>query len=176
MNESYYIDEIQDYLEDLATKNKLVAHLSPVDQVTSERRAFSRFESEEHIRAIQHCGSPNIVVVADYYGQRIGDIDDKELRLVLQVRFCCKKQSGSGDETEAINAAVKLAEKIMFQFWIKMETDFQAGCNALDKMEPDKVSWNKIDDQPWLDDYYGWDLNIPFRSYMPEHNPEDWEE
>lgn len=176
MIESYYIDEIQDYLEELAEKNKIVQHKAAIAGRTNSRRAFARFESEEHIAAITNAASNNIVVVADYYGQRIGDIDDKELRMVLEVYFAVKKADGTQNETNAINEAIKTAEKIMFQFWNKMEADFLEGCNALERLEPDKVTWNKIEDQPWLDDYYGWSLNIPFRSYMPEHNPEDWEE
>lgn len=175
MTESYYIDEMQDYLEQKCELNKLVAHNKASDNSPEGQRTFARFESEEHIMQIKNNGGKNIVVVADYSGQRIGDIDDKKLRMVMQLRFCVKKETGTGDETSAINDAVKLAEQIMFQFWNQMEKDFEEGCNALETLEPEKVTWNKIDDQPWLDDYYGWDLNVPFGSYMPEHSEDDWE-
>jgi hypothetical protein len=174
--ESYYIDEVQDYLELKCELNKIVAHKKPIEGVTDERRSFARFESDEHIGAIQSCASPVIVVVADYSGQRIGEVDDQQLRMTLQLRFCARKETGTGDETNAINEAVKLAEKVMFQFLTQMEKDFQEGCNALERLEPDKISWNKIEDQPWLDNYYGWDLNIPFRSYMPAYDASEWEE
>jgi hypothetical protein len=174
--ESYYIDEIQDYLEAKCQLNKLVQHNKILAGKTKPQRTFARFESDEHIRAIQNCAGENIVVVADFYGQRIGEIDDKQLRMTLQLRFACRKPVGTKDETTAINEAVKKAEKLMFQFWNQMESDFQDGCNALQNLEPEQVTWNKIDDAPWLDNYYGWDLNIPFGSYMPEHNTEDWEE
>lgn len=172
----YYIDEIQDYLEDKCELNKLVAHNKVTENCPGGQRTFARFESEEHIMQIKNNGGVNIVVVADYYGQRVGDVDDQKLLLTIQVRFAVKKESGGGDETDAINDAVKLAEKIMFQFWAQMEKDFQEGCNALENLEPEKVTWHKIEEQPWLDDYYGWDLNISFKSWMPEYDAADWEE
>lgn len=170
MAQDFYIDEIQDYLENLCLLNKIVKHNE------NGQRSFSRFESEEHINQIVNNASKNIVVVADYYGQRIGEPDDKRLRLVIEIRFAVKKESGTGDETNAINEAVKKAEQIMFQFMNKMEMDFQEGCNALETLEPEKITWNRIEDQPWLDDYYGWDLIVPFGSYMPPHDENDWEE
>lgn len=172
---SYYIDEFQDYLEAKCVLNKLVAHTKVTDAAAGGQRTFARFESEEHIRAIQNCAGKHIVVVADVYGQRVGDVDDYKLRYTVQLRFAVKKDSNTADETAAINTAVQTAEKIMFQFWSQMEKDFQEGCNELDNLEPEKVTWNKIDDQPWLDDYYGWDLNISFGSFMPEYNEADWE-
>lgn len=172
---SYYIDGIQDYLEDLCTKNKIVQHMVPVDGAPDGRRSFARFESDEQMTAIRNNGSRNIVVVADYYGQRIGDVDDQKLRITLSVIYAVKKKPNTGNETEAINEAITTAETIMFQFWNKMEKDFQEGCNALENLEPDKVTWTKID-QPWLDDYYGWEMHIPFGSYMPSYDAEDWEE
>jgi len=65
---------------------------------------------------------------------------------------------------------------IMFQFMLRMEKDFEEGCNALESLKPEKMTWDKIDDQPWIDNYYGWDLNIPFGSFLPEYNADDWEE
>ncbi len=174
--ESYYIDEIQDYLERKAELNKIVQHNKILPGKIKPQRAFSRFESDEHIRAIQSCAAENIVIVADYFGQRIGDVDDKRIRLTMQVRFAVRKRANTGDETNAINEAIKKAEIIMFQFWNQMEYDYQEGCHALDALEPEQVTWTRIEDQPWLDDYFGWDLNIPFRSFMPEHTPADWEE
>jgi hypothetical protein len=172
----FYIDEIQDYLEELCVKNKIVAHTKPIEGQTAARRSFARFESYEHISSIQSDASKNIVVVADYYGQRIGEADDKKLRMTIQLRFAVKKETGTGDETNAINEAIKVAEQIMFQFQNRIELDYEEGCNALEMLEPEKISWDKIEDQPWLDDYYGWDLNLPFKSYMPDHDPADWDE
>lgn len=169
------IDVYQDYLEGLSVRNKLVAHTKVTANCPSGQRTFARFESEEHISQIKNNGGEKIVVVADYYGQRIGDPDDKRLQLNSVLRFAVKKQSGTGDETDAINEAVRIAEKIMFQFLNMMEVDLAAGCNALEGLQPEKITWNRIEEQPWLDDYYGWDLTVPFLSYMPAHDDEDWE-
>jgi hypothetical protein len=64
----------------------------------------------------------------------------------------------------------------MFQFIKRLEKDYDDGCNALEFLEPERMSWTKIENQPWLDNYYGWDLSLSFKSYMPEHDPDDWEE
>lgn len=173
---SYYIDEFQDYLEEKCELNKLVAHNKVTDAAANGQRTFARFESEEHIRAIQNCAGKNIVVVADVYAQRIGEADDKELRYTIQVRFAVKKDSNTGNETDAINDAVKKAEKIMFQFQNQLEKDYEAGCHPIDQLQPERMSWDKIEEQPWLDDYYGWDLNIVFGSFMPEHDDADWDD
>ncbi|MBE2229960.1 MAG: hypothetical protein IAE96_04870 [Chitinophagaceae bacterium] len=173
--ESIYIDGVQDYLEDACELNKLVGHNKPTDVAPDGQRTFARFESEEHIRAIVNCAGKNIVVVADCFGQRTGEVDDQSLVYTLQLLFASKKETGTGNETAAINDAIKTAEKIMFQFWTKMEKDFQEGCNALEDLQPERVTWNPIQDQPWLDDYYGWILSIPFGTYMPEYNDADWD-
>ena len=175
MADDFYIDEIQDYLELKCELNKLVKHNVVLSAGEAPQRAFARFESDEHITMINNNGAKNIVVVADYHGQRIGDVDEKKLRMTVEVIFAVKKEPATEDETNAINDALKLAEKIMFQFWNQMEKDYQEGCNALEYLEPGNVNWNKIDDQPWLNDFYGWILNVPFGSYMPGHDEGDWE-
>lgn len=175
MSESYYIDGFQDYLEELSEKNKLVAHNKVTNSAQAGQRTFARFQSEEHIRAIQNCAGKNIVVVADCYGQRTGEVDDQALLYTVQLLFASRKETGTGNETAAISDAIKQAEQIMYQYWTKMEKDFQVGCNALEDLKPEQISWSPIDDQPWLDDYYGWVLNVPFGSFMPEHNENDWE-
>jgi len=174
--ENFYIDEFQDYLESKCELNKLVAHNKATVAAPTGQRTFARFESDEHITAIVNGAGVNIVVVADVYGQRTGDADDSRLRYTVQLRFASKKVTGTGNETEAINEAVQRSENIMFQFLSLMEKEFKEGCNALETLEPEKVTWNKIDDQPWLDDYYGWDLNLAFGSFMPESDAADWEE
>ena len=174
--QDFHIDLYQDYLEGLSERNKLVKHNQIVAPKTKPQRTFARFESEEHIAQIQNAAGKNIVVVADYYGQRIGDADDKRVQLTTQIRFAVKRETGTRDETTAISDAVTKAETIMFQFMNMMEKDFADGCNALEALEPEKMNWTRIEEQPWLDGYYGWDLNVLFKSYIPEHLEDDWEE
>lgn len=173
--EDFHIDTFQDYLQTLAESNKDIAHLKVPAGKTRALHSFSRFESEDHIAAIKACQAQNILVVADYYGQRKGDADDYQVRLTVQLRFCSKRAVATRDESQAINDAVQKAEDIMFQFMAKMEADFRDGCNALESLEPERISWSKIEDQPWLDGYYGWDLNLSFGSYMPAYDENDWE-
>lgn len=170
------IDVFQNYVDDLARRNKEVKHMAITESCPNGQRCFSRFESEEHISEIKNNGGKKIVVVADVYGQRIGEPDDKRILVTVQLRFAVKKEAATENETNAVNAAVKLAEKIMFQFSNQMEKDFEAGCNDLDGLQADKFSWDKIEEQPWLDDYYGWDLTVTFLHYIPEHSDDDWEE
>jgi len=173
--EDFHIDSFQDYLQGLAEANKDVAHLKIPAGRTKEQHSFARFESDEHIAAIANAQAKNILVVADYYGQRKGDADDFQVRLTVQLRFATKRETATKDETAAISDAVQKAEDIMFQFMAKMETDFREGCNALESLEPERITWTKIEDQPWLDGYYGWDLNLSFGSYMPAYDENDWE-
>jgi hypothetical protein len=170
------IDLFQDYLQSLCERSKLVKHLKTVAPATRPQHTFARFEAQTHIAAIQNTGGPNIVVVADVFGQRVGDPDDGRIRYTVQVRFATRKAAGTRDEENAINDAIKTAESIMLKFIAMFEKDFQQGCHALESFEPEKVTWNPIDDQPWLDGYYGWDCNFSFGSYMPAHDENDWEE
>lgn len=174
--EDFNIDTFQDYLQQLAEASKDLAHLKIPDGRTKAQHSFARFESNEHIDAIASAQSKNILVVADYYGQRKGDADDYQIRLTVQLRFATKRNVATKDETDAINEAVQTAEAIMFKFMAKMEKDFREGCNALETMEPERITWTKIEDQPWLDGYYGWDLNLSFGSYMPAYDENDWEQ
>lgn len=170
------IDTFQDYLEQKCVLNKLIAHNKVTDNCPNGQRTFSRFESEEHILQIQNNAGENILIVADVYGQRAGAPDDKRIRYTVQLRFAVKKKSGSGDNQDAINEAVKKAEKIMFQFVNVFEKEAEEGCNELEGYEPMETRWDKIEEQPWLDDYYGWDLNISFLSYLHAYDAADWEE
>lgn len=172
----FFIDEIQDYLEGLCELNKQVAHKVVADNAPGGRRSFARFESEEHIAQIKNDASDKIVVVTDYYAVRVGDIEDQKLRMTMLIRFAVKKVSGGLDETNAINEAIKVAEDILLQFLSRIEFDFQNECPSLKNFEPEKSAWDKIEQQPWLDDYYGWDLTLNFITYMPEYDAEDWEE
>jgi hypothetical protein len=174
--EAFYIDEFQDYLEDLCVKNKEILHTAATEVAPAGQRTFSRFESEEHINAITNCQGKNIVVVADYFGQRIGEVEGYQMRNTVSIYFAVKRESGSNDNTDEINSAIKKAEEIMFQFIKRLEKDFDEGCNALEFLEPERMSWTKIENQPWLDNYYGWDLSLSFKSYMPDFDPDDWEE
>lgn len=173
--DEFHIDELQDYLEDLCVKNKLVEHTKVTDLNPEGQKAFARFESNDQVNQITQSAAKNIVVVADYFGERVGAPDDKRMRAVVQLIFAVKKEAATEDETSAINDAIKLAEKIMFQFMTRMEKDMEDGCNALEALEPEAMRWDAIENQPWLDDYYGWELSIPFKSYIPAYDADDWE-
>lgn len=166
---AYYIDELQDYLEGLCQSHEDIQH--NVDS----RRGFARFESDEHIRQIVNNATLVAVIVADYYGQRVGEIEEYRIRQVVQIRFVVKRIVGNSTPTDEINEAIKKAEQVMFDFIARMEKDFyDDDCGSLRGLEPDKITWDKVEDQPWLDDYYGWDLNIPLRSNLPAYDATKW--
>ena len=105
--EYFDIDLFQDYLQDVCEKNKLVAHLKTLPGQPRPQHSFARFESDEQVSLITNTGGQNIVVVADVFGQRTGDPDDGRIRYTVQLRFAAKKAAGTGDETDAVNTAVR---------------------------------------------------------------------
>jgi hypothetical protein len=112
------------------------------------------------------------VVVGDYYGQAIGEFDEQKISQIIKLRFACKALGA--DQTTAINNAVKLAEKIMLQFIQKMRKDFEDdSCGILRYVVLEKVKWEAFEG-PWLDSFYGFDLEIPFKTYMPAYDPAQW--
>ncbi|MFL5788637.1 MAG: hypothetical protein ACJ748_11335 [Flavisolibacter sp.] len=162
-----FLDEMQDYLEDLCTKHIDIQHN------TDGKRCFARFQSEEHIEEIEQSGGLNIVVIANYYGQRIGEIDEKKIRQVIKIRFA-STATGANDRTTAINNAVKKAESIMFDFMTKLQNDFEEDdCGLLRFVDFEKMSWDAFEGD-WLASFYGFDLEVPFKSYMPAYDAAKW--
>lgn len=163
---SFNTNDIQNYFEDLCTRHVYLKH------DTDGRRAFARFRSDEHIRQIQNSITPNIVVVSAVNGQRIGEFDDKKVRRGISLIFAA--QAFVADSvTTAINDAITRAEEIMFDFMTQIDKDFAEGCGPLRYFEPEKLSWEDIDG-PWLDNYYGWELFVPFKSFMPAYDAAKW--
>jgi hypothetical protein len=159
------LDSMQAYLEELAEKHTEIRHN------VNGLRSFAWFQSEEHINQIQNAGGDKVVIVADYNGQRVGDYDDQKVRQVISVRFAVK--SNGDDNTTAIKYAIQKAEEIMFDFVNKMQQDYETECGPLKNLEPEKISWNPFDG-PWLDSFYGFDLDIPFKTYMPGFDSSKW--
>lgn len=161
-----YLDEMQNYLEQLSVLNVNILH------TIDGKRCFSRLQTDEHIEEIQQRGGPNVVVVSDYYGQCIGEYDDQKTRQVIKIRFPCKALGV--DEVTAISSAISLSLRIMFQFQQRMRKDFEDdNCGILKYLDFEKMSWD-IFEGPWLDSFYGFDLEIPFRSYLPALAGDQW--
>jgi hypothetical protein len=166
MSAQLYLKEMQDYQEILSTKHQDILH------TIDGRRSFARFQTDEHIEEIQQRGGKNIVVVADYYGQVVGDPDDQKIRQVMKIRFACKAQGT--DQATAIDAAEILAQTIMFDFMSRMRHDYENdNCGILRYVEFEKMSWEAFEG-PWLDSFYGFDLEVSFKAYLPAFDENKW--
>lgn len=158
------LDDIQDYFENLASLHVDLQHN------VSARRAFARFKTDEHIMQITKHATPNIVVIAEINGHRIGDIDSKEIRRGISIIFASRAAT-SGSAATTIDAANQLAEDIMFDFITQMHIDLAEECEL--QFDLDKLTWDDIEG-PWLDNYYGWMLFVPFKGFLPLYNPDKW--
>lgn len=170
---SFYIDQIQDYLEDLCMRHVEIKH--NIDK----RRGFSRFQSDEHIRQIKLNATPNIVVVSGYRGQRIGALEDYQIRQIMTLSFASQALTPTEELslTDQINEAIQRAEQIMFDFIHRIEVDAsESDCGPLQYIEIERIAWDEIYDQPIIDNYYGWELTLPFKSILPGYDPQRWED
>lgn len=165
----YSTTTIQEYFEGLCEKHVDLRHNF------EGRRAFAWFKTESHIREIANAGTENIVVVSALSVQRIGDFDEKRIRRGVSLIFAAKAINNDLDVTEAIKAANAKAEEILLDFVAKIDADFEEGCDELQSFEPEKISWEDID-APWLDNYYGYELFMPFKSYLPPYDSDKWVE
>jgi hypothetical protein len=158
------LEQIQDYFENVATINKDLLHNS------GDRKAFSRLNTEEHITEIKKKASANILVIAAVNGQTAGTFDDKQIRRGISLIIASRADT-KGNAGDAITAAHEKAEEIMFDIISRLEFDQETGCGL--NFDLDKLSWDDIEG-PWLENYYGWMLFIPFRGYLSAYNPEKW--
>lgn len=155
---------IEDYLEDACELHNDLLH------GMNGRRAFAKLRTDDHITEITGQGTENIVVIAGMNGRRIGDIDEKRIRRGVEVMFAVKA-SQSGNAGVAIRIAIDKAEEIMLDFVSKMENDLKEACDI--EFDLENISWDEIDG-PWLDNYYGWMLFLPFKGYFPEYDADKW--
>lgn len=158
------LSEIQDYNENLAHLHKDVLH--NVDG----RVAFARFKSDDQVTQITKNSAQNIVVIAEINGQMIGP--DGELRRGVAIIFA-SKAAAKGNRQEAIDAANDKSEEIMLDFIAKYRYDQDNECDLAFDLE--NISWNDIEG-PWLQNYYGWMLFLPFKGWLPEYDQDKWNE
>lgn len=164
------IDKIQDYVEQLCHRNVDLSH--NVDGIKS----FARFNSEEEMSALRSSAGKNVLVVASLSGRRVGDKDDKTLQREMVLRIVSYAENSTAEE---IKAALKKAEQIMFDIMTEMEKQQEQdlddnACGIMHYLQPENFDWDEVEDQPWLINHYGWDLVVPFKVFMPKHNPDKW--
>lgn len=161
----YYIDEFQNYLEQLCTQNKLVGHGA------GGKKSFARFQSDEEMNELARNAGKNIVVVANFFGRSTGSADEQAMRHYATLRFACHS---ANTNTTGINAAIIRAWDIMWQFVARMRKDMQEDDCPPAELAFHDMNWDPIDG-PWLENHYGWDLTLPFKSYQPAYDAADWQ-
>lgn len=164
------IEQIQNYMSGLCTRHMELKH--DVDGIKS----YARFQSDEEMTALRNNAGKNIVVVASVTGRRVGHKDDKTLQREITLRIASYAENSSSD---AIQLAVKTAEHIMLDFITEMERQQDADndrdvCGILKFLRPELITWEPVEDQPWLINHYGWDVTFPFKVFMPKHDPTKW--
>lgn len=163
----YYVDEFQTYLEGLCEKHVDVQHN------VGGIRTFARLMSDEEVNELTNHAGKNIVVVAAFYGRAHGHPDDQQLRQFVQLRFASFAERST---TVGINEALKKSFRIMWDFITRMKHDIKTddGCGEMNGLEFENLSWDEIPGQPWLENHFGWDLTIPFKSYQPQYDAAQW--
>jgi hypothetical protein len=164
----YYFDEFQDYLQTLCEKHVDVQH--NVDG----RSAFARLFSNEEMEALVNNASPNIVVVSSFFGRAAGSVDEQAMLQTVTIRFA---SNAAADGSAGINVAMAKAWQIMWDFIARMRQDIISGADGCDELtgaQLQNMSWDEIRDAPFLENHYGWELTLPFKSYQPAYNAAKW--
>lgn len=160
------LKDIQDYNENLARKHTDLQH--EVDG----RVSFGRYKDEAIIDELTKSLNQHCVLVSSVNGQRTGDIDERKFRWGMSFMFI-SKASLEGSRAYAIDAAHDKALEILFDFLNKWEEDQQNDCEVLQAFVLSEASIDEID-SPWLDNFYGWFLFIPYNTRIPCANNNKW--
>lgn len=162
----YYVDQFQTYLEGLCEKHVDVQHN------VGGLRTFARLMSDEEVNELVNHAGKNIVIVSSFYGRAVGAADDQQMRQFVQIRFACHVTNNT---TEEINEALKKSFRIMWDFITRFKKDIKDddGCGELSGMEQQNISWDEIP-APFLENHFGWELTLPFRSFQPQYDAAQW--
>jgi hypothetical protein len=163
----YYFDTFQDYLQSLCEKHVDVAH--GVDG----KQAFARLFSNEEMEALANNAGKNIVVVSSFTGRADGKIDEQLMLQIVTIRFATNADATGSD---GINLAMQTSWNIMWDFITRFRGDAKADdyCGELEGVQFQNISWDEIRDAPFLENHYGWELTLPFKSYQPAYNAAKW--
>ncbi|MGN6477248.1 MAG: hypothetical protein ACTHKV_08480, partial [Flavipsychrobacter sp.] len=144
-------------------------HLDVLD--AADNRAFCRFQDNTQFDAIRNNASRNIVVIMSFFGRASGDVEDPAVMNTIVVRFSCYAKTVNSAE---ITTALEKAFSIMQDFWTRMMNDYREdSCLWLNQADWTNIQFEEIE-QPWLQNHFGWDLVLPYKTYLPAYNPEKW--
>lgn len=160
---SITLKQIQDNIETYCTLHKQLLH-------GAANKSFVRLYSQNELQGIRTNGSKNVVVVTTLQGRLTGHYDNKKMQQVIGLRFACLAGKDDG-----IQDALNRSFEIMMDFITRWQFDYEENdCRWLKYIDWENISWEEIDEQPWLQNHYGWDLTLPLKNYIPEYKPENW--
>lgn len=168
MSDFQFID-FEDYLEGLCTSNQDVQH------GLNGQVSFSRLRSQTEVNELVNNAGKNIVLLGRFNGRAVGETEEQGMRQFATIRFACYAENNNGDISGGIDQAIDKAWNIMMQFVAKFRKDQKDdSCGAIAGVELQNIGWNEIDEPIYLENHYGWDLTLPFRSYQPAYDADKW--
>jgi hypothetical protein len=158
------LEQIQNNIEAYCISHKLLLH-------SDSNIAFIPLYSNQELQSIRNKGSKNIVVVTTFQGRLFGNYDDKKLQQYLGLRFASFR-----DKDEKVNGPLNRSFEIMMDFITRWQHEYEENdCSWLRYVDLENISYDEIEDQPWLQNHYGWDLSLPLKNYLPPYNPDAWQ-
>ena len=170
MPDEYYIKEFEDYIEQLCREHVDVLH------ETNAKICFSRLRSRTEVTEIINNAGENIVIMGRFNGRSVGDSQEQTFRQFVVLRFACYAiNNGVDDPSDGIDNAIQKAQDIMFQFISRFRKDQKDDdCGPLRLVELQNISWDEIDEPIYLENHYGWDLTLQYKSYFPAYDAAKW--
>lgn len=168
MSDFQFID-FEDYIEQLCRENMDVRH------ELNGQECFSRLRSQEEITQLTNNAGRNIVLLGRFNGRAFGESQEQGMRQFAVLRFASYADPTTGDPSGSIDTAIDTAWNIMMQFVAKFRRDYKEDdCGPLGNVEFESMSWAEIDEPIYLENHYGWDLSLPFRSTQPAYDADKW--
>jgi len=165
---SLYFKQYQAYLETLAREH--------VDLVHSDtNHAFSRFESEDELNKLKARKKPFALIVGTFYGRSKGGIDEGKMTQYASLYFVGRVKRNPENQSAELENVLQKCWEIMMDFYARhIEDMMDDDCGPLKGLRPEEMSWDPIEEQPILDNHFGWEMLIPFVVDRPIFNPEKW--
>ena len=163
----FQFKDFEDYLEQLSRENTDVAH------EVEGKECFSRLRSNDEVSALVNNAGKNIVLLGRFNGRAAGESQEAGMRQFAVIRFASYAEVTGN--SSSIDDAIDTAWNIMMQFIAKFRKDYKEDdCGPLGNFEFENMSWSEIDEPIYLENHYGWDLSLPFRSTQPAYDADKW--
>lgn len=162
----FQFQDFEDYLEQLCREHVDVQH------ELNGQVCFSRLRSQAEIDAIINNAGRNILLLGRFSGRAVGDSQEAGMRQFAVLRFA----SYADISQSGVDAAIDKAWNIMMDFIARFRKDYKDDdCGPLANVEFENLSWDEIDEPVYLENHYGWDLSLPFRSTQLEYDSDKWQ-